>query len=124
MAPACWTAARYLPAIGGDGFARDGEGLVDAGDGDGAGQFRMARDEGVEIGRGGGLADGGGDVEGVEIAGVDEAIDGVEVDVVGVDVVGLLPAEGGDGLHRRRRARWRVPSPRCRVRDWIYSRRG
>ena len=53
----------------------------------------MARDEGFDAVGGGGLADGGGDVEGVKIAGVDEAIDGAEIDVVGIDVIGLVPAE-------------------------------
>ena len=52
----------------------------------------MTIDEGVHAVRAGRLADGRGYVEGVEIAGVDEAIDGAEVDVIGVHVVGLFPA--------------------------------
>ena len=75
-----------------DGVAGDGERLVDAGDAHGSLKFRMTLDEGVHAVRGGRLADGRGYVEGVEIAGVDEAVHGAEVDVIGVDVVGLFPA--------------------------------
>ena len=41
---------------------------------------------------GGGLADGGGHVERVEVAGVEEAVDGREIDVVGIHVIGARPA--------------------------------
>ena len=72
-----------------------------------ADQFRMALDERVDAVRLGRLADGRGDVERVEIAGVDEAVHGAEADVVGIDVVGLLPARSphrrvGRGAHARR----------------------
>ena len=57
----------------------------------------MAADEGFDVRRGSGLADGRGDVEGVEIAGLDEAADGAQVDVIGVHVVGMFPAQFADG---------------------------
>ena len=71
-----------------------------------------------------GLPDGRGHVERVEIAGVDEAVHGAEIDVVGVHVIGPRPAQLAAPPHRRRRARWPVPSPRCRARDSICSRPG
>ena len=81
-----------------DGVAVDGEGLADAGDAHRALEFRMALDEGVDAIRLGRLADGGGHVERVEIAGVDEAVHGAEVDVVGIHVIGLRPAGLPHGL--------------------------
>ncbi len=91
------------PPGGGD-VAVDGAGLLDrvqvlardGGDGvaaDFLDQFGMARDERGHIVRRCRLPDGAGDIERVEIAGVDEAVHGAEIDVVGVHVVGKGPAE-------------------------------
>ena len=57
----------------------------------------MRVDEFLHIGRCGGFADAVGDVDGEEIGGRDETIDGFEADMVGVDVVGLFPTESFDG---------------------------
>src|ERR1019366_4389788 len=75
-----------------DGFAVDGEGLIDAGDADGSQQFRMTIEERLEALLPGRLSVGRGYVERVEIAGVDEAVYGAQVNVIGVHVVGLVPA--------------------------------
>ena len=53
----------------------------------------MAVGERLDRVRGGGLADRIGHVDGVEIAGGEEAVHGFEADVVGVHVIGLLPAQ-------------------------------
>ena len=58
-----------------------------------ADQLGMPVGEGLDRVRGGRLADGVGHVDGVEIAGGEEAVHGFQADVVGVDVVGLLPAQ-------------------------------
>ena len=79
-------------------FFGDLEGGIDARDGDGADELGVAGEKGADVFRAGGLADVIGDVEREEIAGIEEAIDGVEVDVVGIEQVVIFPAEGGDGL--------------------------
>ena len=65
-------------------FGGDFEGLVHAGELNAAEQFRMALDEGVDIGCLGRLADEVGDIDGEEVAGGEKAVDGGEGDVVGV----------------------------------------
>jgi hypothetical protein len=50
------------------------------------------------IGGIGGFSDVIGDIEGEEIAGRDEAIDGLEIDVVGIQQILARPVEVGDGL--------------------------
>ena len=50
-----------------------------------------------DVGRIRGLADGVGDVDRVEVAGREEAVDGLEPNVIGVDVIRLRPAERLDG---------------------------
>ena len=52
----------------------------------------MSGGEGFDIFRRRGAADEMGHIEGVEIAGSDEAVDSFEVDVIGVDMPGFGPA--------------------------------
>jgi len=49
-----------------DRLPRGGKWLGDTGDAQAADEFRMAADEGFDVRRGGGLADGRGDIEGIE----------------------------------------------------------
>ena len=79
--------------IGGGG----GDGSIDARDRNVADQLGMIFDERRERFRIGGLADGVGDIDSVEIGMGHEAIDGFEADMIGVDVIGLGPVEGFDG---------------------------
>lgn len=58
----------------------------------------MVGDEGFDVFGCGGFADVICDVEGEEVAGGDEAVDGGEVDVVGIEEVFSGPAEVGDGF--------------------------
>ena len=53
----------------------------------------MPVDECTHLGHLGRLTDGAGNIQRVEIAGIDEAIHGTEIDMVGIDVVRLLPAQ-------------------------------
>ncbi len=73
------------------------EGLGDAGDADGSDELGVARDEGFHVGWVGRLADHLSDVEGEEVAGREEALDGGEVDVVGIEIEGRGPAKLLDG---------------------------
>ncbi len=82
--------ARDLVAGGADGFGG-------AGDGDGADEFGVAVDEGVDLTGFRGAADAVGDVDGEEVGVGQEAVDGLESDVVGVDVPGVFPVEGLHG---------------------------
>ena len=93
--------------LGGNGLdrlPRGGKWLGDTGDAQAPDQLRMAARERCHVRRGGGLTDGRGDIQRIEIAGLDEAVDGAQVDVIGIHVVGMFPAEftdsgiGGD-LH-------------------------
>ncbi len=79
-----------------DGFGGRDERLVDAGHGDLADQFRMAREERLHGRIGSRLSDRLRHVQRVKIAGGQEAVHGAQADVIGVHVVGLLPAEFGD----------------------------
>jgi len=79
---------QVLGGGGADLVAREAEGAT---------EVAVAGEEGLDIGGGGGLADGLGDVEGEEVAGRQEAVHVREIDVVGVDAIGALPAEGRGG---------------------------
>ena len=80
-----------------DRLPRGREWLGDSRDAQPPDQLRMPAHEGFHVRRRGGLADGRGDVERVEIAGIDEAVHRAQVDVIGVHVVGMFPAQFTDG---------------------------
>ena len=80
-----------------DRLPRGRERLGDSRDAQPPDQLRMPPHERFHVRRRGGLADGRGDVQRVEIAGVDEAVHGAQVDVIGVHVVGMFPAQFADG---------------------------
>ena len=96
-APGFLDGEEILGGNGLDRLARGGKRRGDSGDAQAPDQLRMAVHEGFHVRRGGGLADGRGDVQRIEIAGIDEAIDGAQVDVIGIHVVGMFPAEFTDG---------------------------
>ena len=81
-----------------DELAGDFERGINAFDVYRADEFGVLVDEGFDICGIGGLANVIGNVEGEEITGSDEAVDGGEVDVVGIEEVFTFPAEVGDGL--------------------------
>ena len=74
------------------------EGGVDAGDAQRPLERGHVAHERRQRGLVGRLADEVGDVERVEVAGGQEAVDRLDADVVGVDVVGVLPAAAPNGL--------------------------
>jgi hypothetical protein len=76
---------------------RGGERLGDSRDAQPPDQLRMPAHERFDVRRRGGLADGRGDVQRVEIAGIDEAVHRAQVDVIGVHVVRMFPAQFTDG---------------------------
>ena len=69
----------------------------DARDGNLALQLRMPVDKACDIEWICGLPDVVGDVDGEEVAGLDEAFVGLQVDVIGIDEVRRVPAQFGDG---------------------------
>jgi len=76
-----------------DKLFRDFEGGIDAFDFHGSDELGVIGDECCDVGRVGGRADVVCDVEGEEVTGSDEAVDGREVDVVGIEEVFSFPAE-------------------------------
>ena len=114
MRPASWTANRYLRGDCLDRLPRGRERLGDSGDAQPPDQLRMAAHERFHVRRRGGLADGRGDVQRVEIAGIDEAVHGAQVDVIGVHVVGMFPAQFADGRIGGGLHAGRVRNRRCR----------
>mgnify|MGYP006080570085 FL=1 len=76
-----------------DELTGDFERGVDALNGHGADEFGVIGDEGFDVFGCGGFADVVCDVEGEEVTGSDEAVDGREVDVVGIEEVFSCPAE-------------------------------
>ena len=72
-------------------------GLLIPGTAERANQFRMPRDERIDIFLFGRFADEMSDVERVEVARRDKAIHRVQIDVIRIDIIGLLPAQFLDG---------------------------
>ena len=81
---------------------RGRERTVDAGEGDGADELRVAVDETLDRSRVGGLSNEVSDVDGEEVRDADETIDGLQADMVGIKEVGSGPTEGlYSGIRRR-----------------------
>ena len=103
------TAVRYFCAVCAQVLLSDLEGLVGSLKLNAPEQLRMPLAQSPRFRPPRGLADKVGHVDGVEVASIEKAVDGVQRDVVGVAEVGQLPAErlhrGVGGLARSRPAR-------------------
>jgi len=97
MRPASWTAKRYLPATASTDWRVVTNGSAIPGTLNCPISSGWRPDEGFDVSGRGGLADGRGDIEGIEIAGLDEAVDRAQIDVIGIHMVGMLPGKFPDG---------------------------